>query len=92
MAFTKGLARQLVQKGIRVNGVAPGPVWTPLQVASLPVYELWSETQTPMERAAQPYETAPSYVFLALIKALPTSLPSSSSPMVISQSFFFKYY
>lgn len=66
VAFTKGLALQLVKKGIRVNGVAPGPVWTPLQVASLPVDRITSfGSEAPMDRAAQPYEMAPSYVFLA---------------------------
>ncbi|XVF59360.1 hypothetical protein PTKIN_Ptkin07bG0269400 [Pterospermum kingtungense] len=66
VAFTKGLALQLVKKGIRVNGVAPGPVWTPLQVASLPVYRITSlGSEAPMDRAAQPYEIAPSFVFLA---------------------------
>ncbi|EEF45356.1 short chain dehydrogenase, putative [Ricinus communis] len=66
VAFTRGLALQLVGRGIRVNGVAPGPVWTPLQPASMPpemVKRLGS--QVPMGRAAQPYEIAPSYVFLA---------------------------
>ncbi|XVF15500.1 hypothetical protein REPUB_Repub09cG0159200 [Reevesia pubescens] len=66
VAFTKGLALQLVEKGIRVNGVAPGPVWTPLQVASLPVDWITSlGSEAPMDRAAQPYEIAPSFVFLA---------------------------
>lgn len=66
LAFTRALALHLVNKGIRVNAVAAGPVWTPLQVASLPeelIAKLGSET--PMGRAAQPYEIAPSYVFLA---------------------------
>lgn len=66
MAYTRGLALQLVDMGIRVNAVAPGPVWTPLQPASMPediVKNLGSEV--PMKRAAQPYEIAPSYVFLA---------------------------
>ncbi|KAH1259334.1 NADPH-dependent aldehyde reductase 1, chloroplastic [Glycine max] len=61
------LALQLVSKGIRVNGVAPGPIWTPLQIASLRVEEivgLGSDT-TAMKRAGQPIEVAPSYVFLA---------------------------
>ncbi|CAN1351298.1 NADPH-dependent aldehyde reductase 1, chloroplastic [Linum perenne] len=53
VTFTRSLAMLLVERGIRVNGVAPGPIWTPLQVASLP------------DRAAQPCEVAPSYVFLA---------------------------
>lgn len=66
VAFTRGLALQLVEKGIRVNGVAAGPVWTPLQVASMPE-EMVSKVgaETPMGRAAQPFEIAPSYVFLA---------------------------
>ncbi|KAH1259335.1 Glucose and ribitol dehydrogenase 2 [Glycine max] len=58
---------RLVSKGIRVNGVAPGPIWTPLQIASLRVEEivgLGSDT-TAMKRAGQPIEVAPSYVFLA---------------------------
>ncbi|KAL5782543.1 hypothetical protein ACOSP7_007572 [Xanthoceras sorbifolium] len=66
VAFTRSLALQLVEKGIRVNAVAPGPVCTPLQVASLPadaIKNLGSEV--PMKRAAQPCEIAPSYVFLA---------------------------
>ncbi|KAL6581782.1 Glucose and ribitol dehydrogenase [Orobanche minor] len=66
VSFTRGLALQLVGKGIRVNAVAPGPVWTPLQVASMPgemVAKIGEET--PMGRAAQPHEIAPSYVFLA---------------------------
>lgn len=66
VSFTRGLALQLVDKGIRVNAVAPGPVWTPLQVASVPeelIKKLGSETK--MGRAAQPHEIAPSYVFLA---------------------------
>ncbi|CAN1280435.1 Glucose and ribitol dehydrogenase [Linum perenne] len=53
VAFTRVLALQFVNKGIRVNAVAPGPVWTPLQPASMP------------GRAAQPHEIAPCYVFLA---------------------------
>ncbi|OMO86949.1 Short-chain dehydrogenase/reductase SDR [Corchorus olitorius] len=66
VAFTKGLANQLLKKGIRVNGVAPGPVWTPLQVASLPVDWVTSlGSEAPMDRAAQPWEIAPSYLFLA---------------------------
>ena len=56
-----------MSKGIRVNGVAPGPIWTPLQIASLRVEEivgLGSDT-TAMKRAGEPIEVAPSYVFLA---------------------------
>jgi len=66
VSFTRGLALQLAPKGIRVNGVAPGPVWTPLIPASFSeeaIKQFGSET--PMKRAAQPVEVAPSYVFLA---------------------------
>jgi NAD(P)-dependent dehydrogenase (short-subunit alcohol dehydrogenase family) len=67
-AFSKSLARQLAQKGIRVNVVAPGPVWTPLnpadQGASPEKLEQFGGKQ-PMKRAAQPEEIAPAYVFLA---------------------------
>ncbi|XP_074292204.1 glucose and ribitol dehydrogenase homolog 2-like [Silene latifolia] len=66
VAFTRSLALQLIPRKIRVNGVAPGPVWTPLEVASLPVEEVVKfGSQVPMDYAAQPYEIAPSYVFLA---------------------------
>ncbi|MBQ8993686.1 MAG: SDR family oxidoreductase [Turicibacter sp.] len=69
LSFTRSLSQSLIEKGIRVNGVAPGPIWTPLQPAS------WSSDQietfgtktpkVPMNRAGQPFEVAPSYVFLA---------------------------
>lgn len=65
-AFTKSLAHNLIDKGIRVNAVAPGPVWTPLNPADKPaekVAEFGSKTQ--MKRAAQPEELSPAYVFLA---------------------------
>ncbi|KAK9664804.1 hypothetical protein RND81_14G069700 [Saponaria officinalis] len=66
VSFTRSLALQLIPRKIRVNGVAPGPVWTPLEVASLPVEEIVKfGSQVPMDYAAQPYEIAPSYVFLA---------------------------
>lgn len=66
VAFTRGLALQLVSKGIRVNGVAPGPIWTPLVAASFSEEEIRTfGTEVPMERAAQPMEVAPTYVFLA---------------------------
>jgi len=65
-AFTKALAQNLIDKGIRVNAVAPGPVWTPLNPADSPaekVAEFGSDTQ--MKRAAQPEELSPAFVFLA---------------------------
>ncbi|CAO2836663.1 unnamed protein product [Amaranthus hypochondriacus] len=66
VAFTRGLALQLVEKGIRVNGVAPGPIWTPLIPASFKENEVESfGSEVPMKRAGQPSEVAPSYVFLA---------------------------
>ncbi len=66
-AFTKGLAQQLAPKGIRVNAVAPGPIWTPLQVSDgqpKKKLETFGE-QTPIGRAGQPAELAPAFVFLA---------------------------
>jgi NAD(P)-dependent dehydrogenase (short-subunit alcohol dehydrogenase family) len=65
--FTKGLALQLAPKGIRVNGVAPGPIWTPLQPSyGQPPEKLTKFGQnTPLGRAGQPAELAPVYVFLA---------------------------
>jgi len=64
--FTKGLATDLVEKGIRVNSVAPGPVWTPLIPATMDEEKVESfGGQSPMNRAAQPAELAPTYVFLA---------------------------
>ncbi|CAA2968005.1 glucose and ribitol dehydrogenase homolog 1 [Olea europaea subsp. europaea] len=66
VAFTRALALQLVNKGIRVNGVAPGPIWTPLIPASFTEEETANfGKQVPMQRAGQPIEVAPSYVFLA---------------------------
>jgi NAD(P)-dependent dehydrogenase (short-subunit alcohol dehydrogenase family) len=64
--FTKGLAQQVASKGIRVNAVAPGPIWTPLIPATMPgekVEQFGSDT--PLGRAGQPAELAPAYVFLA---------------------------
>jgi len=66
-AFTKSVAQQLAERGIRVNAVAPGPVWTPLEVsAGQPPEKLphFGET-TPLGRPGQPAELAPAYVFLA---------------------------
>ncbi|HET9743484.1 MAG TPA: SDR family oxidoreductase [Terriglobales bacterium] len=65
-AFSKALAQNLVEKGIRVNCVAPGPVWTPLNVADKPAEQVAKHGQkTPMARPAQPEEVAPAYVFFA---------------------------
>jgi NAD(P)-dependent dehydrogenase (short-subunit alcohol dehydrogenase family) len=65
-AFTKSLAQNLVSKGIRVNCVAPGPVWTPLNVADKPARAAARHgAETPMQRPAQPEEIAPAYVFFA---------------------------
>lgn len=65
-AFTKSLAQNLAEAGIRVNCVAPGPVWTPLNPADRPADEV-SEfgADTPFERPAQPEEIAPAYVYFA---------------------------
>jgi NAD(P)-dependent dehydrogenase (short-subunit alcohol dehydrogenase family) len=65
-AFTKSLAQSLVSQGIRVNAVAPGPVWTPLNVADKPAAKVAEfGADTPMKRPAQPDEIAPTLVFLA---------------------------
>ena len=65
--FSKGLAQQLAPKGIRVNVVAPGPIWTPLQTAGGQPTEALPEfgQTTPLGRPGQPAELAPAYVFLA---------------------------
>ena len=67
LIFTKGLAKQLAKKGIRVNMVAPGPIWTPLQVAGGQLPGKMGEfgQDTPLKRAGQPAELAPLYVTLA---------------------------
>jgi NAD(P)-dependent dehydrogenase (short-subunit alcohol dehydrogenase family) len=65
-AFTKSLAQNLVDKGIRVNCVSPGPVWTPLNVADKPPDDAGKHgSDTPMKRPAQPDEIAPAFVFFA---------------------------
>lgn len=65
-AFTKALATNVASRGIRVNAVAPGPVWTPLNPADQPVDQVKTFGQsTDMKRPAQPEELSPAYVFLA---------------------------
>jgi len=65
-AFTKSLAQNLVDRGIRVNCVAPGPVWTPLNPSDKKPEDLAEfGADTPMERPAQPEEIAPAYVYFA---------------------------
>jgi NAD(P)-dependent dehydrogenase (short-subunit alcohol dehydrogenase family) len=64
--FTRGLAQMVADDGIRVNAVAPGPIWTPLIPATMPEEKVESfGEQTPLGRAGQPAEVAPAYVFLA---------------------------
>jgi hypothetical protein len=64
--FTKALATDIAEKGIRVNAVAPGPIWTPLIPATMPVERAESHGEsTPLGRAGQPAECAPAYVFFA---------------------------
>jgi NAD(P)-dependent dehydrogenase (short-subunit alcohol dehydrogenase family) len=66
VTFTKGLAQHLIERGIRVNAVAPGPVWTPLIAQSFPAEKVRSFGESaPMKRPAQPVELAPAFVFLA---------------------------
>jgi NAD(P)-dependent dehydrogenase (short-subunit alcohol dehydrogenase family) len=64
--FTKGLAQEVAARGIRVNAVAPGPIWTPLVVMSFPADKNAEfGADTPLGRPGQPGELAPLYVFLA---------------------------
>ena len=66
VAFTRSLSGQLVEKGIRVNGVAPGPIWTPLIPATFPAEKVATfGSDTPMKRPGQPEEVGNCYVFLA---------------------------
>ena len=66
VSFTRSLSANLVEKGIRVNAVAPGPIWTPLIVSSFSANKVAKfGTDSPMKRAGQPVEVAPAYLFLA---------------------------
>jgi hypothetical protein len=66
VAFTKALGASLAEKGIRVNSVAPGPIWTPLIPATMPEEKVQGFGEdTPMKRAGQPAELAPAFVFFA---------------------------
>jgi NAD(P)-dependent dehydrogenase (short-subunit alcohol dehydrogenase family) len=66
VAFTRSLSQGLIEKGIRVNGVAPGPIWTPLIPSTFPEDKVKDfGKDVPLKRAGQPEEVAPCYVFLA---------------------------
>ncbi|KUN35538.1 NAD(P)-dependent oxidoreductase [Streptomyces longwoodensis] len=64
VTFTQGMAQMVAERGIRVNAVAPGPVWTPLIPATMPDTSEFGK-QSPLGRPAQPAELAPAYVYLA---------------------------
>ncbi|MEC2078654.1 SDR family oxidoreductase, partial [Metabacillus fastidiosus] len=64
VGFTRALANNIINKGIRVNAVAPGRVWTPLIPSSFSADQV-SLTENPMQRQGQPFELAPTYVYLA---------------------------
>ncbi len=66
VSFTRSLAQNLIEKGIRVNGVAPGPIWTPLIVSTFDKKAVASfGSDVPMKRAGEPNEVAPCFLFLA---------------------------
>jgi NAD(P)-dependent dehydrogenase (short-subunit alcohol dehydrogenase family) len=66
VAFTRSLIGQPADRGIRVNGVAPGPIWTPLIPSTFPSEKVSTfGSDVPVKRACQPAEVAPAYVFLA---------------------------
>jgi len=66
VSFTRSLSSNLVEKGIRVNAVAPGPIWTPLIASSFDAKKVAKHgSDAPMKRAGEPAEVAPSYLFLA---------------------------
>ena len=67
IAFTRAMGQQLASKGIRVNSVAPGPIWTPLQVTEAQPKGKLAEfgQKTPLKRSGQPVELAATYVLLA---------------------------
>jgi len=66
VSFTRSLSANLVKRGIRVNGVAPGPIWTPLIPSSFKASRVSKHgSETPMERTGEPAEVAPAYLFLA---------------------------
>ena len=66
LAFTRSLSQSLIEKGIRVNGVAPGPIWTPFIPSAMPAEDVATfGSQTPMKRPGQPFECGTCFVFLA---------------------------